>query len=246
MRVFIGFDEREERAAEVAAKTLHKVTGGEITPEFLKADKLADQGLLTRISDHRGGQDYDLISNASKSTRFATSRFLTPILCQEGYALFCDCDVVFLRDPREMLDDVDPRCAVSVVKHDFKSSEPYKMVNQKQVDYDMKLWSSVMLFQTTHPANRRLTLWDVNNRRGLWLHQFGWLNSCEIGSLDPMWNVLVGDSDLPAGAKILHWTLGGPFTPGWKPKRHDEIWLEHAQTMTSHCSGKADTVSEVR
>ena len=54
MRVFIGWDEREREACRVAAKTLREVTRGEIEPEFLQADKLAGQGLLTRISDHRG------------------------------------------------------------------------------------------------------------------------------------------------------------------------------------------------
>ena len=102
MRVYIGYDEREEEAARVAAKTLREVTNGELEPEFLVAPKLADQGLLWRISDHRGGQDYDLISNAPKSTRFAISRFLTPLLCQGGHALFLDCDMLFLEDPRHM------------------------------------------------------------------------------------------------------------------------------------------------
>jgi hypothetical protein len=208
----------------VAAKTLREVTCGEIEPEFLRADKLMSHGLLTRNSDHRGGQDYDLVSNAATSTRFAISRFLTPILCQGGFALFVDADVIFMRDPRQMLSEVSPAKAVSVVKHKYTPTEQFKMVNQKQQPYAKKLWSSVMLFNTDHEANQRLTLWDVNHRRGLWLHQFGWLHDEEIGALDPVWNTLIGVNDIPASPGILHWTLGGPFTEGWHGGPHDEIW----------------------
>ena len=102
MRVFIGYDEVEQDAAMVAAKSLREITNGELVPEFLWVDKLAAQGLYWRPVDHRG-QTYDLISGAPASTDFAASRFLTPILCQSGWALFVDCDVVFLEDPREML-----------------------------------------------------------------------------------------------------------------------------------------------
>ncbi len=226
MKVYIGFDEREARAAEVCAKTLRKVTGGQIEPEFLCAPKLADQGLLWRVSDHRGGQDYDLVSNAPKSTRFAISRFLTPILCQQGWALFVDCDTIFQRDPREMLLEATAHHAVSVVKHGQLQSPTQKMVNQANQPYGRKLWSSVMLFNCDHAANRRLSLHDVNHRRGLYLHQFGWLHDDEIGSLAPMWNWLVNVQPRPHVQGITHFTLGGPFTEGWQGAEHDDLWLE--------------------
>lgn len=225
MRVFIGYDEREAEAAEVAAKTLRKVTRGEIEPEFLCAPKLAAQGLLTRVSDHRGGQDYDLLSNAPKSTRFAISRFLTPLLCQTGYALFVDCDMVFVRDPREMLREVKAEHAVSVVKHNHVPTEQWKMVNQAQTAYPRKNWSSVMLFNCEHPANRRLSVRDVNERVGRELHAFYWLADDEIGALDPAWNWLVNVQDMPANLGIAHFTLGGPFTPGWHGAPTDHLWL---------------------
>ena len=101
MKVYIGYEAREQAAVDVAVKTLREVSG--IEAELLVADRLRDAGMLSRISDHRGGQAYDLVSNAPKATAFAVSRFLTPLLCQGGWALFTDCDMVFLRDPREML-----------------------------------------------------------------------------------------------------------------------------------------------
>jgi hypothetical protein len=224
MRILIGYDEREAEAARTALKSLHRVS--RLPVELLDAEKLAAHGLLNRISDHRGGQDFDLVSNAKKSTRFAISRFLTPILAQEGYCLFADCDVVFLRNPEEMLREIEPGKAVYVVKHDYTPSTQWKMVNQSQAVYPRKNWSSVMLFDCHHPANRRLTLWDVNNRPGRDLHRFYWLHDDEIGDLSPSWNWLVGEQPKPDNLGIAHFTLGGPWIPGWKGAEHDDLWVE--------------------
>lgn len=226
MRVYIGFDERESDAWRIAHRTLARTTG--IVGEKLDSARCAAHGLLTRTSDHRGGQDYDLVSNAPKSTRFAVSRFLVPVLCQSGYALFTDCDVVFLASVREMFAGLDHTKAVHVVKHDHRPTEQLKMVNQKQTVYRRKNWSSVMLFNCEHPANRRLTLWDVNHRPGRDLHAFYWLHDEEIGALAPEWNWLVGVQPKPAAPKIAHFTLGGPWLPGWQGAEHDDIWREAA------------------
>ena len=229
MKVYIGYDEREHRAADVCARTLLRVTGGEIEPEFLCVPKLQAQGLLTRVRDERGGQDYDLVSNEFTSTRFNISRFLTPILCQQGYALFVDCDTIFLRDPRSMLIEVHARHAVSVVMHLQESKDQWKMLNQRQTNYPRKNWSSVMLFNCDHAANRRLSLRDVNERIRHDLHQFYWLADAEIGLLQPRWNWLVNVSPKPANLGIAHFTLGGPFTEGWHGAEHDDLWLGAAK-----------------
>ena len=230
MKVYLGFDEREADAAHVARKSLLEVTNGELVPEFLCLAKLHDQGLLTRPTDHRGGRDYDLHSNAPASTRFAISRFLTPILCQQGFALFADCDVVFREDPRNMLREVQTKHAVSVVKHGTLPSGGTKMGDQIQVGYTRKNWSSVALFNCDHPANRRLSLRDVNERPGRDLHSFYFLNDHEIGDLHPRWNHLIGvDPDpLPEGG-ILHYTLGGGWIKDWGGGAHDDIWKAAAE-----------------
>lgn len=230
MRVFIGYDSREQSAADVCARTLRRVTNGRIEPEFLMIDKLEAQGLMRRVRDERGGQDYDITGNATASTRFKFSRFLVPILCQSGPALFLDCDMLFLEDPRRMLDEVDLlSAAVHVVKHDHRPIEQYKMVSQVQTTYPRKNWSSVMLFNCSHAANRRLSLRDVNERSGLDLHGFYWLHDSEIGELDPKWNWLVNVQPKPAQVGIAHFTLGGPFTPGWHGAPFDDLWLEAAK-----------------
>ena len=73
MKIYIGYDEREERAVEVAIKSLRRVAP-DLEPELLCAAKLTDQGLLWRVADHRGGQDYDLVSNAKKTVAAAATK----------------------------------------------------------------------------------------------------------------------------------------------------------------------------
>lgn len=226
MKVYIGYDHREAAAVKVACATLTRQSG--LLAELLDAERLQAAGLLTRPTDMRGS-DYDLLSGAPASTRFAISRFLVPLLCQGGWALFTDCDVVFLRDPREMLASADPLKAVHVVKHRHDPVETDKMCGLVQTAYPRKNWSSVMLFNCSHPANRRLSLWDVNNRPGRDLHAFYWLSDDEIGDLDPAWNWLVGVQPKPAAPKIAHFTLGGPWFPQWAGAEHDDIWLEAAR-----------------
>lgn len=224
MRVLIGYDSNEHEAATVAAKSLCDVTRGQIEPEFLCLPKLVDQGLIWRLGDERG-QRYDLVSNAPMSTQFAISRFLTPILCQQGYALFVDCDVVFLRDPRVMLNDVHARHALNVVWHE-DAAYPIgpKMMGQQQTHYPRKNASSVMLFNCDHAANRRLSLRDVNERPGRDLHAFYWLNDGEIGALDGRWNWLVDVEPRPTGIGIAHLTLGGPWLEHWGGGSFDAEW----------------------
>jgi hypothetical protein len=228
LRAFIGYDPREAAAYDVAAKTLRLRSGIEAEP--LVEQSLRIKGLLWRPVDRRGHM-HDLVSNANQSTEFAVSRFLVPILCTGGWALFTDCDMVFLRDVHELLKVADPTKAVMVVKHNHVPSTTTKMDAQHQLAYPRKNWSSVMLINCDHPAHRRLSLYDVNTRPGRDLHAFYWLHDTEIGELPPEWNWLVGEQPKPAEPAIAHFTLGGPFTPGWPGAEHDEIWLsEEAKT----------------
>src|SRR6266567_8880508 len=159
--VYLGFDEREPEAYAVARKTLLNTSG---YPAYsLNARQLRDRGILWRPEDRRGGT-YDIVSNAPCSTDFAISRFLVPILVQGGWWMFTDCDVVFLRDVKEIAPLLDPRYAVMVVKHDQRPAEATKMDSQIQTAYPRKNWSSVMVFNTDHPSHKRITLHDVNTR----------------------------------------------------------------------------------
>ena len=222
MRVYIGHDPAEEEAYRVAVYSLYQTSG--LVAEPLYADRLADFGLYRRAVDKRG-QMYDLPSNAPCSTEFAITRFLVPMLCQSGYALFTDCDVVFLSDVHDILKHANPEHAVTVVKHRHDGDEPSKMGGMAQTQYHRKNWSSVILFNCDHPANRRLSLDDINNRPGRDLHRFYWLNDAEIGEAPPEWNWLVNVQPRPISPKLAHYTLGGPWIEGWQPAEHDDLWL---------------------
>lgn len=228
MKVYIGYDEREHKAAAACLKSLIDITRGEVEPEFLSLASLRSRGLLTRPVDQRTLQEYDLVSNAHYSTRFNIARFLVPVICQGGMALFVDCDTIFVRDPREMLREAPSRLPVYVVKHAHEPTRSVKMMEQYQNDYPRKNWSSVMLFNCDHAANRRLSLWDVNNRTRQELHGFYWLHDEEIGSLAPAWNWLVNEQPKPDNLGIAHFTNGGPFNDGWPGAEHDDLWNHYA------------------
>lgn len=223
MRVYIGYDKNEDEAYEVCCKSLS--IHSDIKPEPLEIERLMASGLMTRPVDQRG-QKYDIVSGAPCSTDFAASRFLVPIICQSGWALFLDCDMVFMADPMELMEYADPSKAVMVVKHQHEGLEKDKMCGMKQTSYNRKNWSSVVLFNCDHPANRRLSIRDINERPGRDLHGFYWLHDDEIGELPCEWNWLVDVQEQPEEVKIAHLTLGGPWFEDWQGGSFDNIWEE--------------------
>lgn len=224
MRVYLGYDGREAEAYRVAEKSLRAVSpSATVTP--IDAERLASFGLLRRPVDRRG-QMYDLVSNAPQSTDFAVSRFLVPHLAQTGWALFADCDVVFLRPIEELFELADSRYAVMVVKHDQVGGGT-KMDGQAQTSYARKNESSVCLFNCDHPGTHRLSLQDVNERPGRDLHRFYWLHESEIGYLPARFNWLVDVEPRPDDVAIAHMTLGGPWLPDWKGGSFDAEWIAH-------------------
>lgn len=230
MKVYIGYDEREDAAYRVAKSSLYETSG--LLCETLCADRLRAVGLYYRDIDARDNKFYDLPSQAPCSTEFATTRFLVPIICQGGYALFTDCDMLFLDGVQSMIDEIDePGKAVYVVKNNHAGDEGTKMDNQKQTIYPRKNWSSVMLFDCDHPANRRLSIESVNRMPGRELHGFYWLADEEIGELDPRWNWLVNVADEPDAPGIAHFTLGGPWLPEWAGADYDSLWLDAQERL---------------
>lgn len=229
MRIYIGYDKREQVAFDVAVKTARRFAC-DVQP--LYEDRLRLSGILTRPTDRRG-QMWDFNSDAPQSTEFAIGRFTVPILAHSGWAMFADCDTLFLHSPIVLLPDLDPSKAVYCVKHKPFTVDsvgaPLKMDQQVQTVYHRKLWSSVMIFNCDHPANRRLNLTMLNSWPGRDLHAFGWLNDDEIGELPPEANWLVGLQPKPETPIIAHFTLGTPNIPGRENTEHAALWFEHAE-----------------
>lgn len=223
--VWIGFDPDQMPAFAVARHSAERNCTLHIRPQGVNLQDLRERGLYTRPTSLVNNRLFDHISGAPMSTEFAISRFLVPILAGSGLALFMDCDVLVLGNISKLLvSHADTNKAVHVVKHDFKPTETVKMDGQLQTVYDRKNWSSVMLFNCDHPANKKLTPELVNTVPGRDLHRFCWLKDSEIGSLDPSWNYLVGHTKNVTKPDIVHFTDGYPLLPGYENVEYADHW----------------------
>jgi hypothetical protein len=93
--------------------------------------------------------------------------------------------------------------------------------------YPRKNWSSLVLYNCGHPANRALTPALVNSESGAFLHQFRWLEDSLIGAVPETWNWLEGWSAAPANGRpsAVHYTRGGPWFDAWQNVTHGDLWL---------------------
>tara|TARA_R110000765_G_scaffold325720_3_gene417154 strand:+ start:16071 stop:16811 length:741 start_codon:yes stop_codon:yes gene_type:complete len=216
--VYIGYDPIEQEAYEVMVHSIDKHTkqgcGINIVP--LIRSKLEKEGLYSRKYVNKDGQRYDIIDGRPFSTQFSFSRFLTPHIHKKGWALYMDCDMYLRADLNELFEEYsNDSKALMVIKHDYSPTSSRKMDNQVQENYNRKNWSSVMLFNCDHPANSKLTVADVNEKDGRWLHNFGWLEDNEIGEIHEEWNWLDSWSSATIDAKNVHFTTGGPMFSDW-------------------------------
>lgn len=139
--------------------------------------------------------------------------------------------MVVKADIAELWNLRNDRYAVMVVKHDYVPKDSEKFLHNIQSNYTMKNWSSLMLMNSRKCRSLRPEY--VATAHGLELHQFRWLESEEeIGSLPNEWNHLVGEFPAKANAKILHYTLGGPWLPDFRKTEFADDWiLEHKELM---------------
>ncbi len=224
MAVWLGYDSRTTVAFAVAKYSLRRFDR-HIPVYGLVLEDLQERGLYRRPMERRDNQLWDVISDAPMSTEFSNSRFLVPVLAKTGLALFCDSDVIFLRNVARLFDYADGK-AVYCVKHDHSPGETMKMDGQMQTRYGRKNWSSVMLFDCDHPANKRLSVEMINSLPGRDLHQLCWLEDDEIGELSPEWNYLVGYSKPNGGRSpsIVHFTAGLPDMNGYEDQEFADLW----------------------
>jgi hypothetical protein len=224
IRVFIGFDPVESVAWHAMA---HSIFTRSSRPVALIPVNLANlKGVFTRPRDPK------------QSNEFSFTRFLTPYLAgYKGHALFFDCDMLLRTDIAEVFDVVkqQPGKAAYVVKHTYEPRDGIKYLNTVQYKYPRKNWSSVVLWNCGHPANRALTPEFVNTASGIELHRFTWLSDDQIGELDVRWNWLVGEYDAPpADVKNVHWTVGGPYFHEYRTADFSEEWFSERDKVI-HC-----------
>lgn len=227
--VFIGFDPREADAFAVCRHSIRSRFDGPV--HGLDLEELRDRGLYTRQTERRAGRLWDTVSGAHMATEFAISRFLVPYLAKErgytGWALFVDCDFLFLESVDHLFDLCDDRYAVMCVQHEYAASVEKKMDGQENTTYPRKNWSSLMLFNLEHPSNHNLTVDLVNTVPGRELHRFCWLDDDEIGELPAGWNWLVGEYPPIGEPKAIHYTLGVPSMQGYEQSDYAKVyWRE--------------------
>ena len=175
---------------------------------------------------------------ALESTEFSLRRFLVPYLSEyRGWSLFIDNDMVVEGDVAELAGLMCGDFAVKCVKHHQIIKSNRKFFNTTQVKYNMKNWTSVILFNNSRCSV--LTPEYINQVHGLELHQFKWLSSLdEIGEIPFEWNYLcdvesIGQERVKK-PKLIHYTEGGPFFRSTTNCEYAENWLQVYRRMNDY------------
>jgi len=219
LRVFIGWDSREDIAYQVCRRSILRHTSIPVDIKPIVQSELRERGLYTRQAD------------PLSSTEFSFTRFLTPYLAgYNGWAVFVDCDFLFRGDIAGLLDYADGAKACFLVKHDYRPTETVKMDNKAQHLYPRKNWSSFMFINCGHEQVKSLTPEAVNTQTGMYLHRFQWLTDDVIGELPIAWNYLEGwhtKDDCPNPIAV-HFTRGGPWFADWTNVEYGKEWMREA------------------
>ena len=220
LQIFIGYDSKEAVAYHALAHSILRRSSVPVSITPLVRGQL--QGLYWR---ERG---------PTESTEFSLTRFLVPALAGfQGWSIFMDCDMLCRADIAELarLVEAQKDKAVLVCKHDYVPRTQRKFLDQVQTRYPRKNWSSLVAFN-----NARCTVLTpdyVNSASGLDLHRFAWIDDAAIGELPLEWNWLVGEYEHNPAAKLVHFTIGGPYFEAYRDCDYADEWFAEAEAMRS-------------
>lgn len=223
---YIGVDHREPDAVKVAESSARHFASSKLHIGHLEHLDLRRRQLFRRpwrIAED--GTYYDELDGKPFSVQFSHTRFLTPLVAKaeghHGWALFTDCDWLWLENIEDMLREADDTKTVMVVPHRFEVTKSVKMDGQPQSAYNRKLWSALMLWNLNSPKLPTIDM--VNMASGRYLHQFQWLDDKDIGFLSEKWHWVpnysptteaaqIESSATPDGMPIsgIHFTYGPP------------------------------------
>lgn len=196
LKVFIGYDERQTVSFTTLITSIY---------QFAKRPVMVCPLILDTLPITRRGL-----------TPFTFSRFLTPWLSgYTGFGVFMDADMLLREDITQLVDELDPSKAVSVVR----SLEAYEQ-------------TSFCVFNCEHPANKVLTPEFVQEAQ-LNFHFLEWLEESQIGTLDPKWNQLVGYQTINSDEGNLHFTMGVPAFIETSTSDGAHIWQDVARQAMS-------------
>ena len=101
IQIFIGYEESERRAYDVCVSSIESRSN-------IKINKLHTSLLPNWYREKEPFQ----------STDFTYTRFLCPeIMDFKGISIFCDCDFLWLANPADLADYINPDQAVAVCQH---------------------------------------------------------------------------------------------------------------------------------
>jgi lipopolysaccharide biosynthesis glycosyltransferase len=219
IRVFIGFDPREAIAYHVCANSIIRHSSKPVAFTALALNNL---------------QDYEE-GHTDGSNQFIYSRFLVPHLMEyNGWAIFMDGDMLVRDDIEKLWALRDDSKAVMVVKHDYQTKLTEKYLGSKNENYPRKNWSSVILWNCGHEANKAVTPEFVQNATGAQVHRFTWLTDDLIGELPNVWNWLPDEFGSNPEAKLLHYTLGTPSFHDFATTPMGDEW-HRERIYTDYC-----------
>jgi lipopolysaccharide biosynthesis glycosyltransferase len=219
INIFIGYDHREAIAYHVCANSIirHSSKPVSLTPLALK-----------------NMQDYEE-KHTDGSNQFIYSRFLVPHLMEyKGWAIFMDGDMLVRDDIEKLWALRDGSKAVMVVKHDYKTKMTEKYLGAKNENYPRKNWSSVILWNCGHAANKVVTPEFIETATGAQLHRFTWLADELVGELPKVWNWLPDEFGANQDAKLLHYTLGTPSFHDFATTPMGDEW-HRERIYTDYC-----------
>ena len=211
INLVVGFDQREAIACYTFIQSV--IEKSSLPVNFIP---LALKNLTGYAEKH-----------SDKSNDFVYSRFLTPYLNDyRGWAIFADGDMVCQADISELWALRDESMAVQVIKHDYQTKTKKKYLGNKNENYPRKNWSSVMLWNCSHPKHKILTPDFIAKQSGKYLHRFSWLDDDDIGTLPIEWNWLAIEYPNNPAAKIIHYTLGTPCFKEYSTTSQADIWQQ--------------------
>lgn len=221
MKYFIGHDSRYPETSLVCYSSM----ANWIPTRDLK---------LLRLHDLR--EHYTRDNDTRQATEFSFTRFLVPFLCNyKGWAVFCDGDFLWVRDPSALERFCDPTMSVLCVQHDIKPEQlsSKKMDGKPQLWYERKNWSSLMLINCEHPNTKTLTPDVVNTATASYLHRLEWAKD-DIGYLPTEFNFLVGYYEPRPNVHAYHYTDGVPLYPGYENCEYSDLWFaEHERQLNT-------------
>ncbi len=211
IKIVVGFDQREAIAYHTFSQSV------------LEKSSLPVIFLPLSMNTLKGYKE----THNDKSNDFVYSRFLTPYLHNfEGWAIFADGDMVCQSDIKELWDLRDETKALQVVMHDYKTKFTQKYLGNTNENYPRKNWSSLILWNCSHPKHKVLTPDFISSQTGKYLHRFSWLDDKDIGELPIDWNWLAIEYPNNPKAKIIHYTLGTPCFRDYRNTEMAGAWHE--------------------